>query len=65
MNKNLALVVGGIIFSLVAILHFFRLMHQWQVVIDGQNIPMSLSVVGLIITAILALWMFIAAIGKR
>lgn len=61
MNKQIPLIVAGIIFSLVALVHLLRLYYHWEVIVAGQMIPMSLSVGGLVITAILALWMFIAA----
>ena len=61
MDQRIPLIVAGVIFSLVALLHLLRLVNQWQVMIGGQMIPMSLSVMGLIITVVLAIWMFIAA----
>ena len=56
--KNSALVVGGIIFSLVALLHLIRLIYQWKIIIAGYVVPISFSVIGFVITIILALWMF-------
>jgi hypothetical protein len=64
MKKCLPLVVAGIVFTLVAICHLLRIMYHWQATIAGHNIPMSVSLIGLIVTAILALWMFAAAAKK-
>jgi len=64
MSKRLPLVVAGIIFSLVAIFHLLRLLYHWHVVMRMEFIPMSVSVCGLIVTSILALWMFLAAIKR-
>ena len=61
MNKSLPLSVAGIIFSLVALMHLLRLFYHWKILVAGYTIPMSVSVAGLFITVILALWMFIAA----
>ena len=65
MNKRLALVVAGIIFSFITLIHLLRLYYHWEVLIAGHNIPMSASLIGLIVTGILALWMFIAASKKN
>ena len=61
MNKNLPLVIGGIVFCLVALIHALRLYYQWEIQVDGYLIPMSASIIGLVVAGILALWMFIAA----
>ena len=61
MNKNLPLIVAGIIFTLVALIHLLRIIYHWEIIISGYVIPMSASIIALIITAIVALWMFLAA----
>lgn len=60
MNKNFALTVAGIVFTIVAIVHLLRLLFSWEILIGGYVIPMWFSILGLIIAAILAIWMFIA-----
>lgn len=60
MNKNTALIVAGIIFTIVAFIHLIRLIFQWEIIINAFVIPMWFSGLGLIIAAILAIWMFIA-----
>jgi hypothetical protein len=58
--KNSALIVAGIIFSLIALIHFLRLIYHWKIIIAGYIVPMSVSTIGLFITLILAIWMFTA-----
>lgn len=62
--KRLPLVVAGIIFSIVGLMHLLRVLYDWQVMIAGYIIPMSVSIVALIIAITLALWMFTAAASK-
>lgn len=60
MNKT-PLLIAGIVFAIVAIVHVLRLFYHWDITIAGQVIPMSASIVGLIVAGLLALWMFVAA----
>ncbi len=50
--------VSGIIFGLVALLHALRLAFHWQVRLRSQEIPMWLSVVGLVAAAGMCFWAF-------
>lgn len=61
MNKNLALKVAGIVFTIVAIIHVVRLYYQTPIMVDGTTIPMQVSIYGLIIALALAWWMFKAS----
>lgn len=65
MNRKLPLVVAGIIFTFVAIVHLIRLIYQWEVVIGGAVIPMTASCAGLAVAGLLAIWMFVAALSKK
>ncbi|EKD54321.1 MAG: hypothetical protein ACD_60C00094G0001 [uncultured bacterium] len=60
---NTALIVAGIVFGLVALVHILRLVLKFDVIIAGKPIPMWGSVVGLVISLILMLWMFSASTG--
>lgn len=62
--KNTALTIAGIIFSVVAILHFVRYFKKWEVMVAHFNVPLHWSIYGGIIIALLAIWMFIAAAKK-
>jgi hypothetical protein len=57
-NHQAFLLVSGIIFGLVAALHAVRLALHWQVKINQRDIPMGLSVGGLIVAVGLYFWAF-------
>lgn len=59
--KNSALVIAGIIFTLVALLHVLRYAMGWEIMIASYAVPMQASLIGAVISILLALWMFIAA----
>lgn len=61
MNKNVALIVSGLIFSLVTIFHAVRYFLHVSVVISGYVVPLSVSLYGFIVTLALAIWMFAAS----
>jgi uncharacterized membrane protein len=54
MAQRTYLLVAGIIFSLVAILHALRLLRGWHVVIGDLSVPVWISWIGLAIAAYLA-----------
>jgi hypothetical protein len=64
LSKNTALVVAGVFFALVAIIHIIRLAIGMQITAGGREIPVSASIGGFLITGILAVWMFAAAKQK-
>ena len=47
-GKYYHLVVGSI-FSLIAVLHLFRLLYGWEAVIGGWMVPMWLSWVAVLV----------------
>ena len=52
-QKNFSL-VAGLFFLLVAVLHALRLALGWQATVDGWNLPLWVSWVGLAIAGYLA-----------
>ncbi len=56
--KDTTLKVAGIIFLAVAIIHLLRLILKLEVIIAGHVIPMWFSIMWVIITLALSLWMF-------
>lgn len=56
MNQQAFLLISGIIFGLVALLHAFRLALHWQVKVNRREIPMVLSIGGLMVGAGLCYW---------
>jgi hypothetical protein len=61
MMKNSALVIAGLIFSVMAIMHALRYVKKWEVIFEHYTIPQLWSVYAAIFTAALAVWMFTAA----
>jgi len=61
MNKNIALIVAGCVFGLVAIGHLLRVILQIEIVASGYTLPMTVSYMGFIITLALSIWMFVAS----
>ena len=63
-SKDIALRIAGTIFGIVAILHLLRLITGAPVVIAGWELPMMLSMVGLIVTAVLCIWLWLQSASK-
>jgi hypothetical protein len=58
--KNGALILAGVIFALVAVVHFARYSKGLTVTIDGFFVPMNWSIYGGVIFTLLAVFMFVA-----
>ncbi len=56
--SNYYAVVSAVIFALVAVAHLVRLIKGWAVQIGPYSVPMSLSWVGLVVAALIAVWGF-------
>jgi hypothetical protein len=57
-SQSFGLRVASAFFALFAVAHVVRLVTQAQVTVGTHQIPMSLSVVALIIAAILSIWLW-------
>ena len=57
-SQHAFFIVSGIIFGLVALAHALRFAFRWQVRINQREIPMWVSVVGLLVAAVLCFWAF-------
>jgi len=55
---KLYLIVSGVVFLLVGLLHLFRLINSWPVIIGTMPIPMLLSYVGFPVATAYAIWAF-------
>jgi uncharacterized membrane protein YecN with MAPEG domain len=64
-SQKTGLRVASILFGLFAIGHLLRLINQIPVQVGSHQIPMSLSWVALIIAAILCIWLWRLASGRR
>lgn len=58
MNKKIALLVAGIVFSLVALGHLLRIILMPVITINNYIVPITFNYVGLAISLALAIWMF-------
>jgi hypothetical protein len=56
--------VASVIFALFALAHVVRLAKQAQVTVATHQIPMSVSVVALIIAALLSVWLWRLSSGR-
>lgn len=58
MTINLSHAVIGCIFAVVAFMHLVRLIYKTEVMIGGKKLPLWVSIFGVIIPALLSVWMF-------
>lgn len=58
---NTALIVAGIVFVLVSLLHLTRLIIKFEITVSKKVIPLWVNVIGLLVAGFLAFWMFTAA----
>ena len=56
--SNYYAAISALIFALVALGHLLRIVNQWTVQIGPLGVPMSVSWIGLVITALLSIWGF-------
>ena len=52
------LLISGVIFGLVAIMHLLRVINTWSFQIGPMDIPMWMSYGGIVIPAVLCGWAF-------
>ena len=50
--------ISGSIFAIVAFAHLIRIVDGWEVVVNGQTVPMQISYLAFIATGMLAIWAF-------
>jgi len=50
--------ISGSIFAIVAFAHLLRIIDGWEVVVNGQAVPMTISYMAFIATGLLAIWAF-------
>ena len=56
MNQKNYLFVSAFIFILVSLAHLFRVITYTEVIVGTWVAPMSISWIGFIVTAMLAIW---------
>jgi len=50
--------ISGSIFAIVAFAHLIRIVDGWEVVVNGQAVPMTISYMAFVATGLLAVWAF-------
>ena len=50
--------ISGSIFAIVAFSHLLRIIDGWDVVVNGQAVPMTISYMAFVATGMLAVWAF-------
>ena len=56
--KKAPLIVAGIVFALVALLHLGRIGYQIPIIVGSSDVPIWANVVGFVIAGLLSFWMF-------
>jgi hypothetical protein len=51
-------VVSALIFAVVAVGHVIRILNRWAVHLGPFSVPMSVSWIGLVISALISVWGF-------
>lgn len=63
-NKDTALLVAGLIFGVVSLVHLSRIFLEFNLIIARQMVPQWVSYPGFVIFFLLSLWMFAAKNNK-
>jgi len=50
--------ISGSIFAIVAFAHLLRIIDGWEVIVNGQAVPMTISYMAFVATGLLAVWAF-------
>ena len=50
--------ISGSIFAIVAFAHLLRIIDGWNVIVNGQAVPMTISYMAFVATGLLAVWAF-------
>ncbi|SFV79835.1 hypothetical protein MNB_SUP05-12-815 [hydrothermal vent metagenome] len=50
--------ISGSIFAIVAFAHLIRIIDGWEVIVNGQAVPMTISYMAFVATGMLAVWAF-------
>jgi hypothetical protein len=58
MSRDPYLVISGVIFGVVALLHFLRVVNGWAFEVGPWSVPMWVSWLGTVGPAVLCVWAF-------
>lgn len=56
MSRKLYLGVSGLVFLLVSVLHFLRLVYQWPILVGPRTVPFVLSFIGCPVSLGYSIW---------
>jgi len=59
------LVVSGLLFGAVALLHLLRLIYGWPAAVGTMSMPLWVSALGLVVAGGLCLWAFALTRGVK
>ena len=59
--QKAALYTSGAVFAVVAVAHVVRLITGFEIVVGGVIVPVWVSFLGVLIAALLAVWVVVAA----
>lgn len=59
------LIVAGLLFTIIALAHLIRYFVGWALIVETFAIPLSWSLVAVVVSGILAFWMFAAACSNH
>ncbi|MDJ0729559.1 MAG: hypothetical protein QNJ33_06150 [Crocosphaera sp.] len=54
MTEKLYLIISGVIFALVGLLHLLRIMFQWPAMVGVWTVPFTISVIVIMVATVLA-----------
>lgn len=57
-SHKFPLVVGGIIFILMALAHLYRIVYGISIVVNETPVPMSISWIAVVVSTLLGIWFF-------
>ncbi len=57
-NPKLGLGVAAVIFALMALAHAFRLLMNCSITINGQEIPLLVSIIAMVMAGLMSYWMW-------
>lgn len=58
MDSRPYLLVSGLVFAVVAVLHLLRVVNGWSFQLGPLDLPMAVSWLGAIVPGILSVWAF-------
>jgi len=57
-TTHMYLIISGLIFGVVSIIHLVRAVNEWTFVIGPMTLPVAVSWLGFLVTATLGVWAF-------